>query len=274
MGRRNDDIAALARDFDRLGERISELLSAQQRLFRDISHELRSPLARMQASTSILRQRNQDGCKADNPETSLMVGQLDRMDGEIELVNELIGQILSLCHLDSCRQIDRTPTDLVALLGEVVENANFEAQGKECQVVLTAPARLTLPINSDLIGSAVENIIRNALYYTEPKSQILVTVSVGSAHNAAAIARVDILDHGPGVPEAHLEQLFEPFYRVGESRDRQSGGGGIGLTIAERAVRLHQGRIEACNIAGAGLQVRIQLPLSPVNDPLQSSELS
>ena len=245
VGKRTDDIARLAHDFDVMTERVDALLQSQQRLMRDVSHELRSPLARLQALLSIARQRAGD---ADAP-------QIDRMETEIERLDELIGEILTYSRLEAQDHITRHATDIVDLVQNVVYDAELEGQEADKQIRLDAPASLLLELDSGLIQRAVENVIRNALKYTGEGT--MITVRILSESDGI---RITVDDQGPGVPPNAIGQIFEPFYRVSDSRSTQSGSGGIGLAIAERSIRLHGGSMTARNRDGGGLRIEIVLP--------------
>jgi len=248
LGRQSDEIADLARDFDRMAERIEILLQSQQQLLRDISHELRSPLARLNVALGLARQRS--AAEARTP--------LDRIEKEAERLNNLIGQLLTLTQLE-CRPeiLDPQPIDLLDFLEKIVQDANYEAQNRNRSVSLLAAKNVVINGSVELLHRAVENVIRNALWYTAEGTE--VEISLDTFTDQGLFALIAVRDHGPGVPEKALADLFRPFYRVAEARDRQSGGTGVGLAIAWRAVRLHGGRITAANVE-SGLEVRIFLP--------------
>ncbi len=248
VGDRQDDIAELARDFDTMTERIGGLLSTQQRLMRDVSHELRSPLARLQALQSVARQRFT---------TADQIRLLDRMDTESERLNELIERILSFARLDAQQGIRRQFTDIADLVRTIIDDVHIELSNEDILVRQSGPDRLTLEVDAGLLHSAIENVVRNAVRFTRAGSVVEVTLS-----ESAAGVRVIVDDEGPGVPEAALPHLFDPFFQVDESRQHGDGGSGVGLAIARRAVELHQGAIRAENRAGGGLRVTIELPPS------------
>lgn len=247
LGSRRDETAELGRDFDRMAARIEELLEAQQRLLRDISHELRSPLARLGVALELARQKA--GPEADPP--------LDRIGREAERLNELIGQLLTLTRLEGAGELPaREEVDLAELVGEVARDADFEARARGCTVRVEAcePARVVgVP---ELLRRAVENVVRNAVRFTAEGTAVALSLR----QSAAGGARIEVCDQGPGLPEAALAEVFRPFYRVADARDRGSGGAGLGLAIAERAVRLHGGAIRAENQPEGGLRVTIELP--------------
>jgi signal transduction histidine kinase len=262
LGRRRDEIGELVRDFNRMAERIEGLVNSQRQLISDISHELRSPLARLSVALGLARQRAGDGAAAP----------LDRIEREAERLNELIGQLLSLARMQAASgPPEKTPVDLRELLNEVVADAEFEAQERGCGVRLHEtwaasgpnatngqPSTCQVMGSAELLRSAVENVVRNAVRYTAAGSTI--DIDFDCKEGSAAIV---VRDHGPGVPETELRNLFRPFYRVADARDRQTGGTGLGLAIADRAVRLHGGSIQAENVRdGNGLNVEIRLPVT------------
>jgi len=257
-GRRRDELAELGRDFDLMAGRIESLIQAQHRLLGDISHELRSPLARLSVALGVARRR------AGEPAASAH----DRIQRESERLNEMIGQLLTLTQLESgVDEVPPEPVGLSDLLGEVIVDADFEARGRERAVRLAAQAGCRLQGNRELLRSAIENVVRNAVRYTAPGT----TVEVGLSHEQTAgltRAVIRVRDHGPGVPPESLGEIFRPFYRVADARDRQSGGTGLGLTITERAVRVHGGSVSAENAPGGGLVVGLTLPCAGNHEAL------
>lgn len=250
LGRRRDEIVDLAHAFDRMAVRLDALMNSQKQLLTDVSHELRTPLARLQAALGLARQRAGDSAQPE----------LDRIDREAERLNELIGQLLSLARLESGVQAPKMePVDFNELLQTVTADAALEAHARHREVSLEAPPDpVMVHGNPALLHSAVENIVRNALRYTAEHTTVTLRMERSSDNNDGI--SLSIRDHGPGVPEDMLPRLFEPFVRVGHDRDRGSGGHGLGLAIAERAVRLHCGDISARNEPGGGLTVSIWLP--------------
>ena len=248
LGGRRDEIVDLALAFDHMAERLNDLMLSHKQLLRDVSHELRSPLARLQAALGLARQRAGD---ATQPE-------LDRIEGEAERLNELIGQLLSLARLEAGAQDTPLETvNLSELLATVAEDAMLEAGARQCQVRLQQSALPSVQGNAKLLHSALENVVRNAIHYTTAGSTVTITASRTDGR-----VLIRVTDHGPGVPEQMLPRMFEPFVRVGEARDRRSGGYGLGLAIAQRAIGLHGGDISAVNEAAGGLSVIISLPAS------------
>jgi two-component system, OmpR family, sensor histidine kinase CpxA len=244
----------LMRDFDTMAERLETLVKAQSRLLNDISHELRSPLARLNVALGLARQRA-------NEES---VSMLERIELEASRLNELIGRILTLARLeDGEQQVPQTPVPLNELVVNVAEDAEFEAQARRCHVHSAIPeGDWGVRGNASLLHSAVENVVRNAIRYTREGSSVEITLerSDGSEGLQAVLT---VADCGPGVPPEALEKLFLPFYRLDDARGRLTGGVGLGLSITERAVRFHGGRVVARNRAEGGLLVEIRLPLIP-----------
>jgi len=240
------ELAELARDFDNMAAKIEALVSSRQRLLRDISHELRSPLARLGIALELARQQQPEGSDK----------ALNRIELESQRMNEMIGQLLSLTRLESDGSaLPMVSLDLAELLDQLVHDADFEAAVKNCRVVYDGPEEFPWSGNQELLARAFENVIRNAVRYTADGSSVRVSLLW-----KGSLAGIEVSDSGPGVPDETLERLFTPFYRVEDDRDRKSGGTGIGLAIADRAIRLHGGSIRAENRAEGGLKIEISLP--------------
>ena len=251
-GKRRDEVAGLVRDFDAMAERLEMLVKAQSRLLNDISHELRSPLARLNVALGLARQRA--GVESAD--------MLDRIELEASRLNELIGRILTLARLEDGEQrVPQTPVPLSELVASVAEDAEFEAQERHCHVHTTIPAGdWGVRGNDSLLHSAVENVVRNAIRYTQEGTSVEIELT-SEKRSGAAEAVLRVSDLGPGVPEDALEKLFQPFYRLDDARGRLTGGVGLGLAITERAVRFHGGKVSASNRAEGGLVVEIRLPV-------------
>ncbi len=247
MERRQDELGSLVRDFNTMADRIEKLISRQRQLISDVSHELRSPLARLNVALDIGRQR-----KGDDP-------AFDQMEQDLESMNDMIGRLLSIARLDATTTpVAMTKVDLSELVSKIVRGAQFELQESNA-VHLNMSGQYFVQANAELLHSAIENVMRNAVRYTEGDSPI--EVSLRSQEFAPSnFVRLAIRDHGSGVPESELLNIFQPFYRVAEDRDRLSGGTGLGLAIAERVVRIHGGTIHARNAVPHGLEVEILLP--------------
>jgi signal transduction histidine kinase len=249
---RKDEVADLGRDVDRMAERIERLVGAQQRLIRDVSHELRSPLARLNVALELARQSA--GLAHSAP--------FDRIERESERLNELISQLLMLTKLENeSVMTKRMEFDIAALVAEIAKDVDFEASSKNRRVVTKACESLMLNGNQELLRQALENLIRNAARYTTEGTEVEISLSKKNL-GGRVFAHIEIRDHGPGVPESELNDIFRPFYRVNDARERQSGGAGVGLAIAERAVHLHGGSLRALNAPDAGLIVEMELPLT------------
>ncbi len=251
VGKRNDEFGDLAEDFDLMADRIQQLILAQRRLLGDISHELRSPLSRLTVALELAGKNAGPGA----------TGYLERIRTETERMNELIGQLLALSRLENKDPVGDSAVALHEIVQSVVADAQFEAASSNRSVRLSAVEECTVTGSADLLRSAIENVVRNAIRYTPEQTAAEVRLKV-EHHPSGGQAIVEIRDYGPGAPDETLEQIFEPFYRVDEARDRRSGGTGLGLAIAARAVHLHGGSIAASNAAGGGLLVEIRLPLS------------
>ncbi len=259
LGRRHDELADLSRDFDRMAARIEGLIDeqnnmarAQRRLLGDVSHELRSPLARLGVAIELAR----DHLESDDKEA--VAATLNRIERETARQGELIDRLLTLSRLESgLQKRGDAPVDLAALLQAVAADADYEARSHRRAVHMTLCEPCTLLGTPDLLRSALENVVRNAVRYTPENTE--VEISLRCAPDETALIRV--ADRGGGVPETELEAIFRPFHRTSGARDRASGGAGLGLTIAARAVELHGGHIGASNAAGGGLVIEIRLPL-------------
>ena len=249
MERRHDELGELVRDFNQMADRIEVLVDSERQLIRDISHELRSPLARLNVALGLARQRG--GADA--------APHLDRIEREAERLNEMIARLLTLTRMESAATPpERLPVSLSELVHEIAEDAAFEAESRHCSVQVNAAEDCTTMGSPDLLRSAVENVVRNAVRYTAEGTQ--VQIDLASVMDGAKWATIRVRDHGPGLPESELTNVFRPFYRIANARERETGGTGLGLAITERAVRLHGGAVQASNAPGGGLLVEMRLP--------------
>lgn len=249
---RRDEIGHLGRDFNVMAARVESLVEAQRRLLGDISHELRSPLARQGVALAIARRRA-------GPDA---IGALDRIEREGERLNDLIGQLLVLSRIESGTDgFKIVNIDLSAMVREVAEDADFEARSRDRSVRVVKADAPKISGVPELIRSAIENVVRNAVRHTEKGTEVDVSLVLDGADGNRGV-KISVRDHGKGVPEGSIQEIFRPFYRVEDDRDRRTGGTGLGLSIAARAVRLHGGSISAVNASGGGLVVEIKLPLT------------
>lgn len=249
-------MSELVRDFDTMAERLENLVNAQGRLLKDISHELRSPLARLNVALELARQRT-------GPEAH---SALERIDLEANRLNELIGRLLTIVRLESGGETMRkVPVHLAPLIREITQDAAFEAQSRHCRVESFIKHDCVVIGDAGLLNSAIENVIRNAVRYAQENTAVEVHLECSDGTNGPE-GIVRVTDCGPGVPEDALDKLFQPFYRIGDDRGRGTGGVGLGLAIADRAVRLHGGTVAATNRPQGGLMIEIRFPVVPRSD--------
>jgi signal transduction histidine kinase len=246
VGKRRDELGLLARDFDAMAEKLQHAAAQQTELSRNISHELRSPLARLKVAMELAKRKTGE------------LPEFDRIDGETERLDRLIGQILSYTRMESGSVSELAQVDLADLVQEVVENVNFEcrAEGYDgVNVETKLEAAPTVSGFAEALTSAIENIVRNAVRHSPPNEKVSVRVA---GENGAAI--VEVSDRGTGVPEDEVDHLFEPFFRTRSSTaDSSKPGTGLGLAIAARAIKLNGGTVVASNREGGGLSVVISL---------------
>ena len=247
MGRRRDEIADLGRDFDRMAQQLQILVGSQRRLLHDVSHELRSPLARLQAAIGLARQQPQ---KLD--------ASLDRIERESGRLDELVGELLTLSRLEAGMSgTADEEVDLVELVAGIADDARFEAEASGRQVQFSGEGAAIVKVRAELLHRAFENVIRNAVKYTRENTTVEVKIERRAAPDRLIVT---VADRGPGIPESDLQAVFEPFFR-GET-GVATAGFGLGLAIARRAIEAHGGSVRALNRPGGGLRVEIALPAS------------
>ena len=251
---RRDEVADLGRDFDAMAARIENLIEGQRQLLGDISHELRSPLARLRMANALGARQIESGAAGAE-----FAPAFERINRETARLDALIGQLLDLTRLENGGQNAREVVDLTALLNEIVADARFEAQSQNKRVEVRRADAVCLQGERTLLGSAIENVVRNALRHTPENTAVEIALEAD-----ASAATIRVRDRGAGVPEELVERLWEPFFRVEAARDRQSGGAGLGLAIVQRAIQAHGGNVEARNAPDGGLEVEMRLPLAPL----------
>jgi two-component system sensor histidine kinase CpxA len=250
MGDRRDELALLALDFDRMAERLRALLASHRELLRDVSHELRSPLARLQLALGLARRPNAN-----------LSQEFDRIEQEAARLDALIGEILSLSRLDDpARVLQWERFDLHELLETLVEHARIEADARGIELQLPANGPLQIEADRELLFRALDNVLRNAVRFSPDAG----CVEIATIPESGSQVCIRIRDHGPGVPSEALERIFEPFVTVSTARDRAAGGSGIGLAITARVVALHHGKVSARAAEGGGMCVELRLPLRRV----------
>lgn len=245
---RTTEMAALAHEFDHMAERVKALVDSHRRLVRDVSHEMRSPLARLRVALELAR----DG------DTAQQTASLDRIELESNRLEAMLAQSLELSRLETAEPEPPQVIALDALLDEVVTNAGYEAGPRHRAIVIEASEAIAMQGWPEPLYSALENIIRNALTYTTQGTGVTVRLQRADDGQSAMIA---VMDRGPGVPVDELQDIFTPFYRTDGARTRSSGGTGLGLAIAQRAILRHGGTVIASNQDDGGLMVRVTLPL-------------
>jgi two-component system sensor histidine kinase CpxA len=245
---RGGEISSLANDFDIMAERIEKLLTSQRHLLRDVSHELRSPLARLNIALELCRQHAGEQAQK----------HLDRMALETQRLNDLIDQVLTYNKMDAeTIKIQKTKFDLSKLVEGIIEDANYETNNR--RAVIRLNESIVLTGNHDLLRRAIENIIRNALYHT-PEESIVEISSAVTILEGKSSAQITVRDHGRGVQEEALSLIFKPFYKIADGDERHAGAG-LGLAISEAAIRMHKGTITARNADDGGLIIEIVLPI-------------
>jgi signal transduction histidine kinase len=242
--RRSDEFGDVSRAFDEMADRTQTLLTAERRLLQDISHELRSPLARLSVAVELAR---------SSPDRD---ASLNRIKKESQRISMLVGELIEMTRAEGDPAERKTaPVDLKGLVNDLLDDLLIEADAKEVHLERKITSQIMLQGDAELLRRAVENVLRNAIRYTPPGQAVELRLETES-DGAAIIVR----DHGPGVPEEMREAIFRPFFRVEDDRARMTGGVGLGLAIAKRAVHLHHGTIAAKNVT-PGLEVTIRVPL-------------
>ena len=244
--RSKDEIGNLGRSFNAMAERIHTLLTTERQLLQDVSHELRSPLARLTFEAEMVRRTTDRGAAAT------------RLRHEIERLSELVVMLIDMARAEGEHgDVEMEVLCLNDLLQATAEDSEIEAQAAGCSIDVKAPEETNLQGNAELLRRVIENVLRNAIRYAPSDSAVEVRLA-----REANCARITVRDYGPGIPEKLRERIFDPFFRADASRDEHTGGLGLGLAIAQRAVRVHHGEITASN-ASPGALLTITLPLHP-----------
>jgi two-component system, OmpR family, sensor histidine kinase CpxA len=247
-----DDIDELTRDFNTMAARLESLVAAHKLLIRDVSHELRSPLARLALALELAK-----SCSHEK-----RTAHLERIEHESLRLNSLVAHLLSFSYIETIRDLPHVVrVSLTNLVQELMPDVRYEAEGRHCSIVTTTNSDSAVTGDSDMLRHALENIVRNAIRYSPPGGTVEITID-RQEREGRLDAVLRVTDSGPGVAEEKLNLILNPFYRAAERHRESSSGFGIGLAIADRAARLHSGQIIARNRAGGGLVVEMSLPLA------------
>jgi signal transduction histidine kinase len=243
MGRRNDELSDLGQNFDNMAIRLQNLLETQRRLLHDVSHEIRSPLARLQMATDLMQQ-----------EPSRAAELIPRLQRETERIDTLVGELLFLARLDSgMTEFVKENVDLCELVTSIAEDARFEADSKNCSVEIALPERLAISGNYELLYRAIENVVRNAIQHTPVNSRIKISL----IQESTGLCTLKVADQGSGVSPSELENIFQAFFR--SERETRKSGYGLGLAITQRVVQAHGGKVSARNVSPTGLEIAMSL---------------
>lgn len=245
---RSDEVGQLAKSFNLMADKLSLNITAQQRLLGDVSHELRSPMTRLQLALALAQQQAADSNEQQR--------YFDRCELEVSRLDQMLAHIMAWSRMENSLIVpDKTPVILHQLINELIDDAQFVADEKQVTITFSEPPVCQLLADRSMLASAIANVLSNAVKYAPEKSEIKVSLTHQSHH-----CTITISDQGTGVPEESIAKIFEPFYRVAGDRDRQSGGTGLGLAIAKQAIVAHGGDIHAQNGCDGGLAIRIALP--------------
>jgi len=258
FAKRHDEIGALGRDFDVMADRLEALVSSQRRMLADVSHELRSPLARLAVALGLARQHTAGHAE----DSASLAADLARIEVETQRLDRLIGQSLTLARLDTGVEAGPRETfDLTNLVQEIAADGDYEARAKDARVAMMSADPCAMTGIADLVRSAIENVVRNGVRYTAPGTAVEVELRRVAPADGKPTARLQIRDHGPGIDNAVLASVFLPFRRGSDGSGPSMTSSGLGLAIADRVIRLHGGTISAVNPADGGLVVEMTLPI-------------
>jgi len=257
LGNRHDEIAELVRDFDTMAGELRNQIQSERNLLSGVSHELRSPIARIRLALALARD-------ADDDERAEMLGRIEQDTIQLD---SMLEQILAVARLESGQQKPKLePLALNEVVDDVLEDAKFEATATGTDISYQGSGEIKVKGDAGLLRSAIENVVRNAIFYSGADGKIEVRLD-----KVGGEAVVSVRDNGPGVPENALPLLFKPFYRVDDSRGTNTGGMGLGLAIVRNAVAMHGGSVSAKNVSPHGLEVELRLPMVPVPAGRRSS---
>ena len=257
LGNRRDEIADLVRDFDTMAGELRTLIQSERNLLTGVSHELRSPIARIRLALTLAR-------NADDNERAEM---LDRIEQDTIQLDSMLEQILTVARLESGQHKPRFELlSLNEIVADVLHDANFEAAATNATIAFQADGDIQMNGDAGVLRSAIENIVRNAIFYSGQDGKVEVRLN-----RENSMALISVRDNGPGVPDNALPLLFKPFYRVDDSRGTTTGGMGLGLAIVRNAALAHGGSVSAKNVVPHGLEVELRLPIPPASQPSRSS---
>jgi len=244
MGHRNDELADLGKNFDHMAGRLQNLIETQRRMLHDVSHELRSPLARLQAAADLMQQQPERGAEF-----------VQRIQRDTARMDTLVGELLTLARLDTgmTGNLDKE-VDLYEIAVDIADDARFEADGKRCSIQVDVNESLVLRGNHELLHRAIENVVRNAVHHSSEDGIVVISAKLADGQLSIIVA-----DSGPGVLEEDLAAIFEPFFRSGSTG--ATTGYGLGLAITRRVIEAHGGKVSASNRPAGGLLVTLKFPL-------------
>ena len=248
IANRADELGTLAADFNTMADRLEQLISGREQLMQEMSHELRSPLARLQAALALASHRQ-----------SLTDAEKSQIEAEISLMDRTIGEMLRFSSLDAAGTSPPRLVRLGKLLRDLVDTEEVEAAAKSCRLELDSEGQLTVVGDPVLLRSGFENILRNAIRHTPPDSKVEIR-----AWRSTDGLRVQVSDRGPGVAKDEMERIFEPFFRAPSTAD-QASGSGLGLAIARRVFEAHSGQVGANARVGGGLTITVMLPAADMS---------
>ena len=247
---RNDELGKLTVNFNQMAEKLANNIDAHQRLLADVSHELRTPLTRLQITLGLIEQKN--------TETKQVCQLVTRCEREVQALDDMIANILTVSRQENGFQaLDLSSIKLSNLLTKIQSDNKLIAEQAKVTIVTNYSTNAELTVDNKMILSALNNVLVNAIKYSQPDQQVVINAKVIDANCV-----IEVIDHGIGANPEHLKKLFQPFYRISDFRDRNTGGTGLGLAIAKQAIDAHDGKISAKNNDAGGLTITLELPIS------------